>query len=82
MALEKLKNLGAKSAAMLKEAGISTPNELDDLGAVEAFRMVRAVNPDATIVLLYALQGALLDIHWNALPEDMKRDLRRQAKIE
>ncbi len=82
MALEKLKNLGAKSAAMLKEAGISTPNELYDLGAVEAFRMVRAVNPEATIVLLYALQGALLDIHWNALPEDMKRDLRRQAKIE
>jgi DNA transformation protein and related proteins len=82
MTLKNMKNLGAKSAALLHQAGVTTPQQLSALGAVEVFCMVRQIDPNATIVLLYALQGALLDIHWNALPEAMKQDLRRRANIE
>ncbi len=31
-------------------------------------------------MLLYALQAALMDIHWNALPPDLKEQLRQDAK--
>jgi len=31
--------------------------------------------------MLYALQGALLDIPWIDLPESMSRELRKQAGL-
>lgn len=40
------------------------------------WRHVREVHPEISLIGLYALQGAvLMNIHWNALPADMKDDL-------
>jgi len=74
--LSELKNLGPASERMLNAAGIHTLDDLETLGAVEAYRRVKGCFPDeVTRVLLYALQGALWDLHWNALPADMKAQL-------
>ncbi|MDX1995016.1 MAG: TfoX/Sxy family DNA transformation protein [bacterium] len=37
------------------------------------------MHPELTLVGLYALQGAVLDVHWNSLPPDMKDELRTQV---
>lgn len=74
--LAQLKNIGDKTAAWLEDAGIHTAEDLHRLGALETWRRVREVHPEISLVGLYALQGAVLDIHWNALPADMKADLR------
>jgi hypothetical protein len=41
---------------------------------------VKAIHPrEASLVLLYALQAALLDCHWNDLPPGMKESLKAEA---
>ncbi len=78
--LTNLKNLGEKSARMLIEAGIKTEADLRRMGAVEAYRRVKHVNPGrVSLLMLYALQGALMDLHWSRIPDDIKADLKRQV---
>lgn len=73
--LFQLKNLGVASVNILHAIGIKTYEELCEAGAVEAYRRVRAHNINASKTMLYALQGAILDVHWNELPRDMKLQL-------
>ena len=79
-----LMNLGAKTAGWLAAVGIDTAEELEQFGIVEAYCEVRKLYPDrANLNFLYALQGAVLGIPWNLLPETMKEDLKLQAlKLE
>ncbi len=76
----KLKNIGATTAQWIHDAGIHTFDDLFALGAVEAWKRIKAIHPELTLVGLYALQAALLDIHWNELPPGMKADLRRAVQ--
>ena len=76
--LSDLKNIGAKSEALLNQVGIYTLADLDAVGAVEAWKRVHEVAPSANLVGVYALQGALMNIHWNAIPQDIKDDLANQ----
>jgi DNA transformation protein and related proteins len=82
MAPEKrLRNLGAQSSQWLAAVGIETEEDLAQLGAVEAYRRARAAYPErVSLNLLWALEGALLDLPWNALPPEVKDDLRRQLE--
>lgn len=78
--LMSLKNLGPQSVAWLRAAGIDTPAALEEAGAVLAFKIVKHHFPEATVLLLYALHGALTDTHWNALSADEKAALREEAE--
>jgi predicted flap endonuclease-1-like 5' DNA nuclease len=60
----RLRNLGPASAHMLAEAGIASVTRLRKLGALEAWRRVRASHPRASLNLLWALDGALTDRDW------------------
>jgi len=73
--LRGMRGLGKVSTAWLVEAGIETPAQLEALGSVAAFLRVRAQRPRVSKNLLYALEGALLDLHWAKLPADLKRRL-------
>ena len=76
-----IKNIGPKTISWLHEVGIHTQADLEDLGAVEAYKRLKAAFPHkVSLNALYALQGAILNIHWNALPPDMKADLIAQVK--
>jgi DNA transformation protein len=77
--LEDLRNLGPASAAWLREAGVATVDDLERLGSVEAFLRVSEARPEASVNLLYALEGALIDVRWDLLPPDVRADLRRRA---
>ncbi len=63
-AIAALPNLGAVSARKLAEAGIGSVAALRRLGAVEAWRRVRAHWPGASLNLLWALEGALTGRGW------------------
>ena len=78
--LASMKNIGERTASWLNEAGIYTPERLAEIGAVEAYRKVKRVQPGMSLVGLYALQGAILDIHWNDLSPDMKQALRQAVE--
>jgi DNA transformation protein len=55
-----------------------TAGDLRRLGAVDAYRAVKTRGFRASKVLLYAIEGALLDMHWNDLPSERKEALNRQ----
>jgi DNA transformation protein len=79
-ALSALRNLGPASARWLAEAGIRNESDLRALGAVAAYRRVKHMRPrEVTLLMLYALEGALRDMPWNALPEGVKARLKRDA---
>lgn len=77
--LERLFNLGPTSSAWLREAGITSYDDLERLGAAQAYLAVREQRPTASLNLLYALEGALLDVRWDHLPEDVRARLRREV---
>jgi DNA transformation protein len=73
--LQQLKNLGKTSAQWLHAVGIHTANDLRRYGAVAAYRAVRARGFRASKVLLYAIEGALHDMHWSELSAERKAEL-------
>jgi DNA transformation protein len=82
--LKGLTNIGPTIAARFSEVGIATVGDLRRVGVVKAFQMVRLNNPDKHIPVcyyLYSLQGALQGVHWDALPEQTKRKLTREAGV-
>lgn len=78
--LSDLRNLGPSSEEILPRAGITTPEELERLGSVEAYRRIveRGVR-DWNVIGLWALEGALLDLPWSGLPHDRREELRELA---
>ncbi len=70
-----LLNLGEKSERMLAAAGIETVAQLQKLGAVQAYLQVRDSGEPVSLNLLYALEGALSNTHWNRLPADVREAL-------
>ena len=77
--LQHLRNLGKTSAQWLHAVGIHSISDLKRLGAVDAYRAVKARGFRASKVLLYAIEGALLDVHWNDIPAERKDFLNKQV---
>jgi DNA transformation protein and related proteins len=73
--LRGMRGLGPKSVAWLGEVGIETPAQLEAVGSIGAYLRVRERQPRVSLNLLYALEGALLDVHWAKLPADLKQRL-------
>jgi len=76
----KLRNVGPKSAAWLRQVGLRTRDELAAVGAVDAFMRVKRAGFKPSLNLLYALEGALLDCHWQDVPESRRSELVAQAE--
>ncbi|MEM1096386.1 MAG: TfoX/Sxy family protein [Bacteroidota bacterium] len=74
-----MKNLGSKMAAWLGALHIHTRGDLERVGAVLAYKMLRHHRPGVTVLALYALHGALQDRHWNSLSAGEKAQLKAQA---
>ncbi|MBI3453739.1 MAG: TfoX/Sxy family protein [Rhodospirillales bacterium] len=80
--LAALKNLGPRTARDLAEVGIETVRQLRVVGAVDAWRRLRHFRPrHYNLIGLYALAGALIDVHWNRLPPALKERLRAEAAV-
>ena len=77
---EKLRNIGPKSAAWLRQVGLRTRGELAAAGTVEAFMRVKRAGFKPSLNLLYALEGALLDCHWQEVPDARRNELVAAAE--
>lgn len=78
--LFQLKNLGMASVNILHSVGINTREDLSQLGAVAAYQKIKARHLNVSKVMLYALQGALMDVHWNELSPELKAQLVSEAE--
>lgn len=73
-----LRNLGKTSVQWLRAIGIHDAAELRRRGPVAAYSAVRARGFRASRTLLFAIAGALQDIHWSKLDPDYKQQLLQQ----
>lgn len=78
--LLELKNLGMATVNILHAIGINTYTELRKVGSVEAYRRIKSRDINVSKVMLYALQGALMDVHWNDLSPELKQQLVAEAE--
>ncbi|MCY3780573.1 MAG: TfoX/Sxy family DNA transformation protein [Chloroflexi bacterium] len=69
--LQSLKNIGAVSAEKLLGVGISSREQIEELGAVTVFQRLRERYP-VSMNMLWALQGALLDLPYYLIPKEIK----------
>jgi len=77
---EKLRNIGPKSAAWLRQVGLRSREEIAGIGAVGAFMRVKRAGFKPSLNLLYALEGALMDCHWQEVPEARRLELVTAAE--
>ena len=70
-----LPNLGPKSNAMLQRAGIHTLAQLRSLGAVAAYSQVKRSGANASLNLLWALEGALTGLPWKVVAKEHRTSL-------
>lgn len=75
--LDSMVNIGKEMKTKLFSIGVSSAEDLIRLGSKEVFRQLKEQYPNVCLVHLYALQGAILDIDYNKLPDELKLDLKR-----
>lgn len=75
-----MKNLGPISGGWLNTIGIETRADLEKMGIEAAFEGLVLQGFNVNALMLYAMEGALRDIHWNEIPEKRKAELRKMAK--
>lgn len=80
MTTEKLRNIGPKSSAWLRQVGLRTREDLAGVGTVDAFMRVKRAGFKPSLNLLYALEGALQDCHWQEIPESRRVELVTAAE--
>jgi len=74
--LEKLPNIGKVVEGQLNEVGITTLEQLKELGNRQAWLKIKSIDDSACIHRLYSLEGAIRGIRKTQLPEDVKAELK------
>lgn len=73
-----LLNLGPKSEAWLVSIGVTTRDQLAKLGPIGTCRRLRDAGRPVSVLMAYAIEGALTGTHWNALAPETKHWLRAE----
>lgn len=68
-------NLGPKSRALLAGIGIHTLDDLRGAGAVNTYLELKLRELPVSLVMLYALEGAITNTHWLVVKRERKREL-------
>ena len=82
MDLRTLRNLGPKSTEWLAEIGVTSIEDVQRMGVVHVFCILKEEGYNASANLLYALEAAVRDIDWRELDAETKVRLRREAGID
>ncbi len=72
-------SFGPVTTGWLKAIGVLTVKDIKDRGAVEVFRALVEQRFNPSVVMIYVLEGAILDIHWNQIPKERQEELKREA---
>ena len=74
--LSSMQNIGKGIEEKLKSIDICSAEELIQIGSKEAFRRLKVRYPSVCAVYLYTLQGAIDNIEYNQLPDEVRCSLR------
>lgn len=74
--LSKLPNIGPSVEQQLNEVGITTYEQLKEIGSKQAWLKILEIDSSACIHRLYALEGAVRQIKKSELPAEVKAELK------
>ena len=74
--LAKLPNIGKVLEEQLNQAGITTYEDLKEIGSRQAWLKIKAMDDTACLHRLYSLEGAILGIKKAELTTETKQDLK------
>lgn len=74
--ISKLPNIGPVVEEQLNQVGITTYEQLKEIGSKQAWLKVQSIDPTACIHRLYSFEGAIRGIKKKDLPPDVKEDLK------
>lgn len=78
--IQSFKNLGQKSEFWLNKIGIYSRKDLINHGALQTYvELIRSGCPK-NLNFLWALQTALMDIHFHELPLELKDQLKKDLE--
>lgn len=80
MKISEMKNLGPKSTEVLAKIGIHTKEDLEEIGAVDCYLILKKQGYNINLNMLYALESALLNINILHLSNDIKQHLQAAIK--
>lgn len=75
MTAEKIKNIGPKSMAWLRQTGIRTQADLEAVGSLAAYVRIKRAGFKPSLNMLYAMEGAILGCHWQDIPAERRAEL-------
>lgn len=78
--IRELRNLGPGSAEWLESSGVTTVAQLQELGAVVVWVMVKKNHPKVSLNLLWALVAGLAEQDWRQLSQQEKNRLKQQVR--
>ncbi len=76
-----LKNLGPESSKWLRKVGLHSKADLEKIGSLKAYALVREAGFPASLNLVYALQAMLMDLHWQKLPTAVRNELKVAVRL-
>lgn len=74
--LTKLPNIADKLESQLADVGITTIEQLKEVGSKEVWLRILARDPSACIMRLSALEGAIQGVRWHYLDDETKTELK------
>lgn len=80
MEIQDLKNLGKVSKQRLNSIGIYTRNDIVDKGIVPIYCTLKKKYGSINPVMMYALFGALENIHWSEVPKEIQQKMKEKAQ--
>lgn len=85
--ISQMLNLGPVVESDLLKVGITSPKQIIELGAKKTFIQMLVGRIKAgrgakccNAVYLYAIYGAIHNIHWNEIPEEKKNEFKQFTK--
>lgn len=74
--LSKLPNIGKVLEKQLNEVGINSIESLREIGSKKAWIKIKNIDESACLNRLCALEGAIRNIRWHDLDENIKKGLK------
>jgi DNA transformation protein len=71
-----LRNIGPEVERQLNKINIFTNKELKEKGSKQTWLDIQKFDSSACLNRLYGLEGAIRNIRWHNLPDDIKKDLK------
>ncbi len=78
--ISSLRNLGSKTEKWLNEIGIYDRQELERVGSVAIYKILKEHGYNVTLNLVFGIEASLLNIDWRELPQDLKAELKETIR--